>query len=120
MASVVPLPPVSMPTMPPPLSKTMAPESPAVGLEETITRVLVAGLVLRSGEHDLAVVGRREVLANIDLVALERVPADLFLVEFDQCPVVGELVGFVTDGDGSTWRTKPMMRCFGVAQNLVT
>jgi hypothetical protein len=37
---------------------------------------------------------------NIDLVALERVPGDLFLVEFDQRPVAGELVGSVADGDG--------------------
>jgi hypothetical protein len=35
----------------------------AVGLEETVARVLVAGLVLGSGEHDLAVVRRREVFA---------------------------------------------------------
>ncbi len=74
----------------------------AVGLEEAVARVFVAGSILGSGEQDLAVVGRREVPAwggginttvklksreekrtNIDLVALERVPADLFLIEFD-------------------------------------
>ena len=95
----------------------------AMGLEETVARVLVAGLVFGSGEHNLAVVRRREVPAcgdkyncqlkprddtvardgkrtNIDFVALERVPVDLFLVEFNQCPVAGELVGSVADGDG--------------------
>ena len=95
----------------------------AIGLEEAVARVLVAGLVLGSGEHDLAVVRRREFPAcgdkyscqlkpqddtvarngkrtNIDFVALERVPVDLFLVEFNQRPVAGELVGSVADGDG--------------------
>ncbi len=35
----------------------------AVGLEETVARVFVAGSVLGSGKHDLAVVERREVPA---------------------------------------------------------
>jgi hypothetical protein len=81
------------------------------------------GPVFGSGEHDLAVVGRRQVSAcrdnynsqlkrrgdtvardgkrtNIDLVALERVPVDFFLVEFDQRPVTGERMGSVADDDG--------------------
>lgn len=37
---------------------------------------------------------------NIDFVALERAPVDLFLAEFDQRPITGELVRSVADGDG--------------------
>ena len=37
---------------------------------------------------------------DIDLVALERVPVNLFLVEFNQRPIAGELVGSIADGDG--------------------
>ena len=82
-------------------------------LEKTVFRVLVVGLVLRMGEHNLSIVQRREVATcrggiswsakttrrydtgkdgkrtNINLVALKRRPVKLVVVELDEGPIAG-------------------------------
>lgn len=55
----------------------------AVGLEKTILWVLVVRLIDGMREHCVVEVSGREVTADVNLVALERSPINLLVVQLD-------------------------------------